>query len=440
MPNQYRQGKRRRMTKFELGEISFVDNPAQTPALAEIQKMDDICKLKPKRDESEDDFVNRFLESDDMKESTRSRRIAAARNTFRRARTEKRGDLVTMLSGSSEGHQHGIQIHGDSDGLYFTVFFAAAEGGEMHDHQVVRTPDGQYVMSENRGHSHDIDQEGLLQTLLSVMAKSEQENSDWNDVPLKLEGVSLADLPEIQKASETEKEDSMSDAEKKLKEQFDALKAENERLSKIAGLSAAHKAHYDSLSPELEDDDRAAFLDASVDKRNEIVAKAETAAKDADPVVYTSEDGAVYRKSDDPRLVKMAQDRDEDRKEAILLRKASEDQALTKRAEDELANFPGEVSVRKAILKAVDGIKDEDVRSKAIDALKAQNARLAESFKVVGTSGQPSVEKAGDAKAAADQLDALAKKRSEETGENHFDAYEKVSEENPELTAKAIAG
>lgn len=41
MPDQrYKRGRRRRMDEFKLGEVSFVDRPAQTSALADIQKND----------------------------------------------------------------------------------------------------------------------------------------------------------------------------------------------------------------------------------------------------------------------------------------------------------------------------------------------------------------------------------------------------------------
>lgn len=56
------------------------------------------------------------------------------------------------------------------------------------------------------------------------------------------------------------------------------------------------------------------------------------------------------------------------------LRKREEQRELEKRAETEAGMLSGEVSVRAALLKAVDGIEDEELRGKVRETLKAANA------------------------------------------------------------------
>jgi hypothetical protein len=419
----YRQGTRRRMNKFRLGEVSFVDRPAQTHATADISKAS----------------VDELLDGD----------LGANEEMV------KRGDLVSMATSSEDGHQHGISLHGDCDGLRIIVHYAAmpgsAEGGAVdrgHDHQVIRSADGQYTLTENLGHTHSIDSAQMANVLLEAMNKAE-DNPDWDHIPMELGGVPLADLPEVQKASSNEDHDEGEPtmAEPTTEQRLAAAEAENATLKAVNEMTPEHRAHYDGIDKALDDDAATAFLKADAKTRDAIVSKAkadadaETAKSQGDdPVVFTSDDGTEYRKSDDPRLVKMAQDRDADRKESIRLQKAAEDADLTKRAEGDLASFPGDLAVRKAILKAVDGIKDDTVRVAAHDALKAQNAKMAPAFQTIGASGAP-VQKSDDAAGAEAQLDELAKKyQADNPGTDFYTAYEKVSEANPELLNKAVAG
>lgn len=248
------------------------------------------------------------------------------------------------------------------------------------------------------------------------------------------------------KAEEEENDDMTPEELKKLQERLDALEAKNEHLNKVATLAGAHKTHYDSLDPQLDDDARKAFLEMSAEERDVEVDKAVKKAKETeadDPVIYKSNDGSEYRASDDPRLIKMAKQRDEDRKETIRLQKAAQDADLTKRAESDLGSFPGELAVRKEILKAVDGIEDEKVREEAHQALKAQSARLSKAFKVIGAGGEPENMDVGDdvnKSAAEAELEKKARALAEKEGIDFYEAYEKIADLNLELLEKAIAG
>jgi hypothetical protein len=398
------------MDKFSLNEVSFVTVPAQTPALADIQKADLDILL------DENTVVN----------------------------TEKAGDLVSLFTSIEDGHQHGVSVEEDCEGLRIFVHWASSEDDTTgsHDHQITRTIDGQYVLSENHGHSHTIDQASIVNILMAIMAKYEK-TSDLGTPKLKEGGLELASLPEIVKASKSDssKEVPMDEELKKALEKVETLQAELAKSTAINSMTDVHKQYFDSLDESIEDDLRKSFIEASTEQRDVVVKEAQAKIEKAKEVVYTAVDGTEYTKADDPRLVKMAKDRDEDRKEHILLQKAAEDAEITKQAETELANLPGDLEVRKALVKSVNSIEDADTRQKALDALKAHNAKLHTAFETVGAAGTVNIEKAiADKQAAADKLDELAKARAAEKGENFYDAYAKVSEDNPELRTKAVNG
>jgi len=448
----FRQGARRIMTKFSLNEVSFVDRPAQTPAVADIAKasidelLDDNFEktLQPNEGEKRGAFIRRFMASDEMADEDEDKRREEAGKRFDKATAEKRGDLVHLLTSAESGHQHGISIHGSSDGIHLIVSFAQGADEEgMHDHQVVRNEDGSYTVSENRGHNHTIDAEEMGRVLLAAMNKA-AEDPELDHIPLELGGALLADLPEVKKASETatdDEGDTQMSAEdlKKAKDAQAAAEAKVATLEKVAALSGVHKSHYDSLDADLDDAARKAFLDMDKAARDAEVAKAAAAAADTNPVVYKAANGDEFRKNDDPRLIKMAQERDTERKELALEKAKTADADLEKRAEA-LDNLPGDLKVRKAIIKAVDGIEDDEVRKAAHDALAAKNAAMHGQLTEVGTAATPVIAKSGSQSDAEAELDRLAKELASKDGIDYFDAYQKVADSNQELVNKALAG
>ena len=488
------------MDKFELGEISLVDRPAQETALAAIEKSedgdmeDDVLKTStvddlvdgdvekqrgPRPGETFRAFLARMRrDNEDMDEDE-------ARRMFERAnsRTEKRGDLVSILTSSNEGHQHGVSIYHSDDGMVFMVGYAAGPEGEPHDHQIAAGPDGMYVMSENRGHTHTIDQMALQSAMTSMLVKQGPSRAERDRAAaagqalpdgsfpirnatdlgnaiqafgranpgdrrrvarhirrraralnmtdrLPTEGV-LADLLKADDSSEINQ-----DEVGKMETGTGITPAELERLRAIAAMSGVHKSHFDGLPNDAAKDK---FIAADISARDAMISLAKAAETEANPIVYTAVDGTEYRKSDDPRLVAMAKGRDEDRRESQALRATAIDADLTRRAEGEFANLPGDLETRKSLIKAVDGIADEAQRTAATAALKAQNAKLHSAFETVGTSATPSdVEKANDRKGAEAELDRLAKAHQEEKKVDYYTAYDEVSKANPDLLRKAI--
>ena len=439
-----RKGRKRRMTKFELGEISIVDTPAQEAALIDIQKastddlLDDNIFDKqegPRRGETFREFLTRMREEDPDMDEDRARRM------FDRG-MNKAGDLADLLTSEEEGHQHAVYVRyhdrmDDEDRKKLLVVVDYAGGGDqssVHDHKVIMNDGGEYVLSENHGHTHTVDQDMMRRLVMEMTfgkqtAEERREAADRGQAlpdgsfpirntrdlrnaisafgranredrrtvarhirrraralnateMLPEEGV-LADLLKNDGEDNIEKESQHMDEDlKEANEQIDTLSATVATLEKVAAMSGDHKAFYDKL----EKDAKEAFLEKSDAERAADIRK----ATEDDPVIYTATDGSEYRKSDDARLVKMAMDRDEDRKKADELAKQLADADLTKRAEQELSHLSGDLDVRKALMKQIDGIEDEALRKKALDSLRSKAPDMSYATKNLGVAAEPS--------------------------------------------------
>ena len=379
----------------------------------------------PRSGESFSDFLSRMREAEPGMSRARARRM------FDGDMDKAGGDVVDIVTSVDSGHQHGVSVYIYDEDVHLITSFAGEDRESNHDHQLIRNDDGSYSVLENFGHSHDdISADDIMMALGQRLLEKEAAGEE---LPEK---GPLADI--LAAAKESENQPPEGDSEMADDKELDALKAQVATLTAVAALTGVHKTHYDTLG----DDDKAAFLkldgegkDAAVKSAAE---KAEAEKEEADPVVYKSESmGMEFRKSHDPLMVQMAKQMDEDRKENIKLRKRAEDQALEKRAENELANLPGDLATRKALLKAAESIADESEREAAVAALKAQNAKLAPAFKTVGVNGEPVV-RDQTAKTADDELDRLAKERAAKDGIDFYTAYDKVSGENPDLLKQAM--
>lgn len=487
--------RRRRMDKFDIDEISGVDNPAQERATAVLTKA-----------QTEEMSVDDLLKDDGFDGDDFSDTVI-----------KRGGDLVDLASGTEEGHAHGISLHEGGNGLAVMVAYAAGPEGENHDHQVVES-NGVYSMTENHGHTHAIDQDVMRQALMERLAKDDGEDaapdlSILNGViesaeiekqgpsrevrerlartgaalpdgsfpirngrdlrnaiqafgranredrrrvathirrraralgmtdQLPEEGV-LADLlkqqddddgGQSQNAQETHMED---DDLNKARERADALEAENAYLAGVVALSPVHKAHFDTLDAA----GQKAFVKSDDTERDALVAAAEIARADADPVVYKADDGTEFRKSDDPRMVQIAKRADESERSLAKERARLVDMDLTKRAED-FHFLKGDTDTRKALLSAVDGITDETVRAQVVETLKAANQTASPLFQTIGSAAGPAVEKSlgGNSRADAEaKLEEMVQDRLAKNGGDYYEVYGQVSDENPELKKQAI--
>ena len=294
---------------------------------------------------------------------------------------EKR--VASALTSIEDGHQHGIEVEGD--GRIWVSYSMGPDDTDSHNHAIARLADGTYVLSMTAGHTHTIDQLTVAQALLALTT--------------------------------TKRTDPMPD-----KPTIEDLQKQLDRTNSIVALGADDRAHFDGLEAEAQD----AFVAKSADERTvEIVKAAEAAeaAKGADPVVYTTADGVELRKSAGEPVIAMAKRLDKVDKENALLKAQREQDALEKRAEEELSHLPGDVKSRAALLKAAESIEDEEQRKEALDALKANNEAMATAFE---TRGHQGTVPPGSPEA---ELDKMAK----EYAEKHDDvtpeaAYAKVLE------------
>lgn len=230
-------------------------------------------------------------------------------------------------------------------------------------------------------------------------------------------------MPKLDKDQYTkaEAEELIRTAEEAQAEALDVAKRE-------ADMTDAEKEVYKGL----DGDAKSEFLFASHDERKVTLTK----ALDDNPVIYKAANGDEFRKNDDPRLVKMAKDRDEERKSFLKMQAERDQERFEKRAADELPNLPGDVKIRAEILKSVEAIQDEAVRDEAMKSLKAHNARLGKALTEVGEQGGGTV---GDGTSAFEQLDKQAKALVEKDANvDYYTAFERVSETNPDLAKRAV--
>ena len=238
-------------------------------------------------------------------------------------------------------------------------------------------------------------------------------------------------IVKVDPSTDPNKESTMSDDNKDTKE-LDAavaksteLEAKLLRSDAVLDLSPEHRAHFDTLT-KAEDQD--AFLDLSEDARTTSLTKVD------DGVVFTAANGDEYFKSDDPRMVKMAQERDADRKELAKARATAAQLSYEQRADTELKGLSGDLAVRSAIVKALDTIENEDVRKAAFESIKGGSQSLEKAFDEIG-HGDGTVTKTSED--AQSKLTKLANDKASKDAIDFYDAYAQVELANPELRAQA---
>lgn len=195
--------------------------------------------------------------------------------------------------------------------------------------------------------------------------------------------------------------DEAAEQVKTLTSERDDAVAKADRFEKIVGLPPDQRAHFDSLDKADQD----AFLGFSAEQRTGELAK----AADANPVIYTSKTtGTEFRKSDSPQVIELAKQNDA---LADRLAKSENDRAQTlleKRAASELEHWKGTNLAKAELLRAVDGIANEELRKEVGEMLKAQTLGFAELTKTRGTSAVPS-----DGGSAFERFNELAKSYAE---------------------------
>jgi hypothetical protein len=336
------------MTSFTMKRISSCDFPAQEGAVMAIMKR----KLP-------EEFKNKG--KDKPKKGEKG---------YKPEDVEKRMALTTPVA----GHSHLIVgLTASADGV------AELRAGKTswvdgHSHDWVMDDAGNIILADTEGHTHGI---GVL------VSKSELAEASASFDETKTKAEKAAD------AIGTSMEATMPDGKKAAElvavspEDHDAVTKRAERAEAVVGLSGAHRAHFDSLEKSKQGE----FLTLGPEQRDALI----TEAAAADKVVYKADDGSIYKKSDDVRLVALAKKSDEDRQARVAAETKVEKSDLTKRAEM-FKNLPGTVEERSALLKAIDGIKDEKARDEALKTLKVADAALGKNFVEIGDKSTPNAD------------------------------------------------
>lgn len=327
----------------------------------------------------------------------------------------KGGDLVDVLTSSDDGHQHGITVRFYEDGLYLDVAYARGDATDAsHYHSIVIDATGNFVVSENDGHTHTIATADVQRFLLGSLNKTFDYLQEHGNVSELEDTLSKTTAFKLLGEDRMTLEEQLAKAKKDLTASRAALKTAVE----LGGLTDTEKSHYAKLG----EAGKETFLGKSSTERNVDI---EEALK-ADPVVYTSDDGVEFRKSDDSRMVTMAKSNDALTKRLNTEMEAGSVAKFEKRAEDELGNLTGTVETRAAILKSIDAIEDEAVRTEAMKTLTAKNVSNSGAFVAKGKGGPSSVSAGGS---ADDQLDVLAKEHmTANTGSSFAKSYQAVLE------------
>lgn len=241
----------------------------------------------------------------------------------------------------------------------------------------------------------------ISKALTGSPTAAERENIAKSAVELK----SLADVPASLLKGTTVKPEK-PEADGVPEPDADDVKGRLKKAEAIVALPANQKAHYDTLKS---DTDRDAYLAKSSKERDTDISK----SQGDDPVVYTTMDGVDIRKSSGDLVVSLAKRNDTLAKDLAVEKAARLDADLTKRAETDLSKLAGDLTTRKALLKAIDGITDPAVRTEVMKSLSAANTAMSGAFKRTGSGGSPEdgqLEKsAGSPDEAEAKLDELAK-------------------------------
>jgi hypothetical protein len=182
---------------------------------------------------------------------------------------------------------------------------------------------------------------------------------------------------------------------------------------KVMALSAESRAAYDSLDIA----DKTAYLDGSEAIRKSL----SDAIANRNPIVYMAEDGTVYHKSDDTRLVTFAKKADEAMVAQKAAEKALEDKRLFEEAK-KISFIPGTDESRVKLVRAVESLGEE---GKAILGHLVKMSEIAsDDFEFIGKANEPLT--ITDKESAEVQLDTLTKALVEKTGETYAKSYAKV--------------
>lgn len=292
--------------------------------------------------------------------------------SFVKGATIRKADYDLVFTSSDDGHQHIVDVDDyDDDGCGCTSYAISADG-EFHKHDWLRGDGGKIDIGDNAGHGHSVaatspdqpDPEDQIEDAQGSMTGTVQGGS-----------VMVVELAAKQDAAQNSTSvDQRASVPSMTEQEIAALNKRLARAEKMLTLSPSQLAYAKSLAEvELE-----GFL-AKSDADRATVAKA--------AIAYTAQDGTVYFAHDDARVISMAKSNDSLSQRLLAeetLRKAAQ---FSKAAAEDMAHLEGDVDMHAAVIAAVEGIADENVRKAARTMLKAADAAVSKLGRSNGSNG-----------------------------------------------------
>lgn len=407
-----------------VNEVSSVDRPAQSGATAVIMKRGELPEIELAKSTFEQTLRGNLL-SDKVRDAFYKtfNNLYSGKDAFRKA-------LADEIASGGDGTKSSTAFK-EWFGTLVDQALGAAKALDV----------GEIANLEKTLTKAATDWLDSQETVMTIKTRAEL---DAAIAKAKAEGdnVTVGTVAALHKAASDLKAEDALPAEGPLakaktkksgddKDEIEEMKAKMKRMEKRDALSADLRKHYDTLDS---DTARDAFLAKDSSGQATELEK----AAGSDPVVYTTIDGLDLRKSADPALIAMAKRADEDRRSAALEKAARQNVELEKRANDELGKLGGTMAGKKALLKALDNIEDEEVRKSAQEVLSSATAVAdkGDIFQKRGGGVAPSIEKSS----AEGKLDQMASELSKSKSISLEKAYTEVldSEEGQKLYAETL--
>lgn len=276
-------------------------------------------------------------------------------------KSAKRVCNALLYTDEVDGHQHQILCY--EDGTFWVQHATSAGAEHSHSHGIVRGDDGTLAILADSGHAHVLaaGQPALVivpaDAIVVVQARAPQSADSER-------AAKSTPLISPRSVSPTSKESTMPNELDTLNQTLLDITKRAERAERIAKMSGAHKAHFDSLTG----DDAEAFLAKSTADRETIVKATSDREAALGELVYTSLAGEVFTKRDDARLVAAV-------KRADDAERIRDEEQIAKRAQETLGQLAGSDAVHQLIVRAVlkSGAKKEDIDA-ALTAMKGWGA------------------------------------------------------------------
>lgn len=262
----------------------------------------------------------------------------------------------TLYTNEVDGHQHRIECY--EDGTFWLSYATSAGAENSHSHGVV-FEDGKLVILADSGHSHELaeGQPGVAvvpaDALVIVAARAPRTADAAKKITVQLDEQALVralkSTPPIatRSVNPTPEKSTMNELEL-LKQSLSEMTKRAEQAERIAKMSGAHKAHFDTLKGE----DADAFLAKSNADRDAQIAKAI-----ADDPIEVSFDGVDYRKSQGPAVISLAKAA---KANAELVEKA----AIEKQATAHLGNTGGDDAMHQDVIRAIHSYTKGDLEKR----------------------------------------------------------------------------